>query len=152
MQPECQVIAISAQVLAVAQEELPRAQVPVRIREMYDTAYAWLRDAPVRQTGHNHALYDRCTPLTLRMRVGFPVSGRFTGTDRVKCVELTPGRAAHAVHVGPYAEMHRTYAALHDWCAERGVALTGESWEEYGDWTDDPSKLETGLFLRVAEA
>jgi hypothetical protein len=48
--------------------------------------------------------------------------------------------------------LHRTYAALNTWCSQRALALTGQSWEVYGDWTEDPSKLETGLFLRVDEA
>jgi effector-binding domain-containing protein len=116
---------------------------------LFDIVYGWLRDAPVRQAGHNYAIYDRCTPNTLRVLVGFPVSERFADTDLVKCVELPAGRAAHAVHVGPYSNLHRTYAALNTWCTQRALELTGESWEVYGDWTEDASKLETGLFLRV---
>jgi len=119
---------------------------------MFDIVYAWLRDAPVCHAGHNYALYDQCTPQSLRVQVGFPVSARFADTEQVKCVQLAPGRAAHAVHVGPYAEMHRTYALLHTWCSERALTLTGQSWEVYGDWSEDPSKLETEVFLRVDEA
>ena len=54
--------------------------------------------------------------------------------------------------VDSYANLHRTYAALNSWCSQHALALTGQSWEVYGDWTEDPSKLETGLFLRVNEA
>ena len=151
MQPKCDVVSVSPLLLALTQEELPRSLIPARIRGMFDIVYAWLRDAPVRQAGHNYALYDQCTPQSLRVQVGFPVSGRFADTDLVKCVQLAPGRAAHAVHVGPYADLQRTYAALNTWCSQRTLALTGQSWEVYGDWTEDPSKLETGLFLRVNE-
>ena len=150
MQPKCELVSVSPQLLALTQEELPRSQVPVRIRGMFDIVYVWLRDAPVRQAGHNYALYDQCAPQSLRVRVGFPVSGRFADTELVKCVQFAPGRAAHAVHVGPYAELHRTYAALNAWCSQRSLALTGQSWEVYGDWTEDSSKLETGLFLGIA--
>jgi effector-binding domain-containing protein len=149
---QCEVVSVTPLTLALTQEELPRLQIPVRIRGMFDIVYAWLRDAPVRQAGHNYALYDQCTPLALRVQVGFPVSGRFADTDLVKCVQLAPGRAAHAVHVGPYADLHRTYAILDRWSSQRAIALTGQSWEVYGDWTEDPSRLETGLFLRVDEA
>lgn len=152
MPPTCELVAVSPVLLALTQEEVPRVQIPARIRAMFDVVYTWLRDAPVRQAGHNYALYDRCTPRTLRMRVGFPVSGRFEDTDLVQCVELAPGRAAHAVHVGSYADLHRTYALLNAWCSENALALTGESWEVYGDWTEDASRLETGLFLRVQDA
>lgn len=151
MQPQCEVVSISPLLLAVTQEELPRSQIPVRIRGMFDTVYAWLRDAPIRQAGHNYAVYDQCTPQALRVRVGFPVSAQFTDTDMVKCVQLAPGRAAHAVHIGTYATLHRTYAVLNTWCAQHALALTDQSWEVYGDWTEDPSKLETELFLRINE-
>ena len=151
MQPECDVVPVSPVLLALTQAELPRAQIPVRIRGMFDIVYAWLREAPVRQVGHNYAVYDQCTPQALRVQVGFPVSGRFADTDLVKCVPLAPGRAAHAVHLGPYANLQRTYAALDAWCSEQALALTGQSWEVYGDPTEDPSKLLTGLFLRVNE-
>jgi hypothetical protein len=152
MQPACDIVSVPSLLLALAQEELGRSQIPLRIRGMFDIVYAWRRDAPVRQAGHNYAIYDRCTPQTLRVRVGFPVSGPFADTGLVKCVELAAGRAAHAVHVGPYADLHRTYALLHAWCSERALPLTGQSWEVYRDPTQDPSKLETDLFLRIGEA
>ena len=124
----------------------------MRIRGMFDIVYAWLGASSVRQAGHNYALYDQCTEWSLRVRVGFPVSGPFADTDSVKCKQFAPGQAAHAVHLGSYAQLNRTYAALNAWCATQNLSLTGESWEEYGDWTDDQSKLQTGLFLRIREA
>jgi hypothetical protein len=151
MQPKCDVVSVAPLLLALTQAELPRSQITARIRGMFDLVYAWLRDAPVRQAGHNYALYDQCTPQALRVQVGFPVSERFADTDSVRCVELAPGRAAHAVHVGPFADLHRTYAALHAWCSGQALVLSGQSWEVYGDPTEDPSKLQTGLFLRVKE-
>jgi effector-binding domain-containing protein len=48
--------------------------------------------------------------------------------------------------------MDRTYIRLHAWCRAENLRLTGESWEVYGDWTEDASKLETGLFLRIDAA
>jgi effector-binding domain-containing protein len=152
MQAPCDIVSVSPVLLALTQEEVPRTQIPARIRAMYDIVYAWLREAPVRQAGHNYALYDRCSPQSLRVQVGFPVSARFADTELVKCVELAPGRAARAVHVGPYAEMHRTYAALGAWCSRRALPVAGQSWEVYGDWTEDSSRLETEIFQRLDEA
>jgi len=151
MKPTCEVVSVSPVLLALVEEEVLRSQIPQRIRPMFDIAYAWLRDAPVRQAGHNYAIYDRCTPRSLRVQVGFPVSGEFADTPLVKCVRLAGGRAATAVHVGSYAELHRTYAALDAWCAQQALSPTGQSWEVYGDWNDDPSKVETGIFLRLCD-
>ncbi len=68
----------------------------------------------------------------------------------MKRVTLGAGRAARALHVGPYSELHRTYSELHAWCRREGLRLASQSWEIYGDWQDDPSKLETELYLRLA--
>ena len=152
LKTRCEVVPVSPVLLALTQEEVRRSQISTRIRAMFDIVYTWLRNAPVRQAGHNYALYDQCSPQTLRMRVGVPVSGRFLDTDLVQCVELAPGRAARAVHVGSYSDLHETYAVLNAWCSQNALELTGESWEVYGDWTEDVSRLETGLFLRVQDA
>lgn len=150
MHPTCEVVSVSPVLLALTYEELSRSQIPVRIRALFDIVYGWAQDALVRQAGHNYALYDRCTSQTLRVGVGFPVSGRFVDTDLVKCVELAPGSAAHAVHVGHYSTLNQTYAVLHAWCARHALSLTGQSWEVYGDPSANPLELETGLFLRVS--
>ena len=152
MPPKCEIVAVSPVLLALTQAELARSQIPARIRGMFDVVYAWRRVSSVRQTGHNYALYDQCTLHSLRVQVGFPVSERFADSDVVKCVELAPGRAAHAVHIGPYDQLHSTYAALETWCTQNALVLSGQSWEVYGDWTEDMSKLETSIFLRLSEA
>jgi effector-binding domain-containing protein len=151
MKCECEVVSYAPALLALTAEEMPRSQIPVRIRDMFGLVYTWVASAPVRRTGQNFAVYDQCTDQALRVRAGFPVSEAFTDTERVKCVELPPGRAARAVHVGAYGEMHRTYDALHAWCAEQGLKMSGVSWEVYGDWSDDPSKLTTEIFVRLRE-
>jgi effector-binding domain-containing protein len=104
--PHCSVVIVEPVILALAEEVLPRAQIPSRILALFD----------------------------------------------LKCVALAAGRPAHAVHVGPYGEMDRTYIRLHAWSRAENLRLTGESWEVYGDWTEDASKLETGLFLRIDAA
>ena len=35
--------------------------------------------------------------------------------------------------------------AIHAWRAANNRAFAGKSWEIYGDWSDDPAKLETTI-------
>ena len=144
-----QVVSVEPVLLALTERELDRSEISSKIRSMYDVVYSWLKSAPVKQVGYNYALYDRGAQRDLMVRVGFPVSGSFPDTSSVKCIELAAGRAAHAVHVGPYSELRRTYADLHAWCKREGFQISSQSWEIYGDWQDDPSRLETGLYLRL---
>lgn len=147
MQPSFRIVLVEAVLLAIGEAELDRSQVAGHIRSMFP--YAWLKTASVKQVGHNYAIYERGTHKDLRVRAGFPVSGAFAETQAVKCFTLVAGAAAHAMHVGPYSEFHRTYARLDAWCKEQGLPLSGQSWELYGDWHDDPSKLETGIYYRL---
>lgn len=146
-QPSCRIVPVQAVLLAVGEAELDRSQIAGHIRSMFP--YAWLKTASVTQVGHNYAIYERGTHKDLLVRAGFPVSGTFAETQAVKCFTLAPGKAAHAMHVGSYSELHRTYACLDAWCKAQDLPLSGQSWELYGDWHEDPAKCETGIYYRL---
>ncbi|MEQ1871467.1 MAG: GyrI-like domain-containing protein, partial [Vicinamibacterales bacterium] len=118
-QPSCRIVPVHAVLLAVGEAELDRSQIANQIRSLFP--YGWLKTATVTQVGHNYAIYERGTRKDLLVRAGFPVSGAFADTQSVKCFTLAAGQAAHAVHVGPYSELHRTYARLDAWCKEHGL-------------------------------
>ena len=46
------------------------------------------------------------------------------------------------VHRGPYAKLGAAHEALKQWCASNGRSIGTHSLEIYGDWCDDPDKLE----------
>jgi hypothetical protein len=48
-----------------------------------------------------------------------------------------------AVHIGGYDRLRETHDAIHAWAAAHQRSFGGRSWEIYGDWSDDPCKLET---------
>ena len=51
---------------------------------------------------------------------------------------------------GPYDKMAPTYDAILTYVKENGLEIRGPSWEIYGDWDDDPAKLETEIVFRIA--
>ena len=136
-------------VLAIAQAQLVPSEVSSKILGLFDVVYTWLRTSNAKQVGHNYAVYDQFTKGGMRVRVGFPVSERFPDNELVKCIELEGGRAAHVKHIGPYNKLQAAYDGLTAWCAREGHKTSGESWEVYGDWHDDPSKLVTDIYFRI---
>jgi hypothetical protein len=46
--------------------------------------------------------------------------------------------------------MKTTYDALHAEVKAKGLKLTPLSLEIYGDWSDDPAKVRTDLYLYLA--
>ena len=147
---ECSIAEVNAIVLAVSEIELAQTDIPAKINRQFDIVYQWIKQAPVQQAGHNYALYDRFSNHGMRMRTGFPVSDRFTGTDLVSCLELPAMRTAHARHRGSYARLGETHRALNAWCDSRKLQRKPLSWEVYGDWFDDESKLVTDIYIQIA--
>jgi effector-binding domain-containing protein len=81
----------------------------------------------------------------MQVDFGVEVVRPFERAGDVHATETPAGEVALAVHVGRYDGLGKTHAAIQAWCAEHGRPLAGKSWEVYGDWTDDESKLETTI-------
>jgi hypothetical protein len=130
---------------AVRRTPAPR-DVPTAFRPALDLVWAFLRrQRGLRTDGHNIFLYHHVErpELGLPVDFGVEVTRRFEADGEVQCVETPAGEAAVAVHVGPYGGIPQAHAALHAWCAANGRQIGAHSLEIYGDWSDDPSKLET---------
>jgi hypothetical protein len=108
----------------------------------------YLRTKPGQRTdGHNVFLYHHPARRDMPMDVDFGVEvvRTFEPEGEVRAVETPAGEAAVAVHVGSYDRMKETHDAIHAWSAANKRAFAGKSWEIYGDWSDDPAKLETTI-------
>jgi effector-binding domain-containing protein len=46
-------------------------------------------------------------------------------------------------HIGSYSNLAGAHQAINSWCAAAGRTIGSCSWEIYGDWSDDETKLET---------
>src|SRR5229473_3033938 len=69
--------------------------------------------------------------------------------DQVGVEALPAGLAAETMHRGPYDGLGAAHQAVRRWCASHGHELTGERWEVYGDWHEDPAQLQTRIFYRL---
>ena len=105
--------------------------VPTVLIRLLDSVYAFLKDHPsVRQTGQNVAVYGRAHGW---MEAGVEIGRPFESDDgTIVCTTTPAGRAATAVHRGPYIEMSAAHSAVHEFCHQRGFQLAGPSWEIYG--------------------
>jgi effector-binding domain-containing protein len=132
---------------AVRRTAAPR-EVPTVFRPALDLVWAFLRThESLRAGGHNVFLYHHVDRPESGMPVDFGVEipRRFTAEGEVRCVETPAGEAAATVHRGPYTGLAQAHAAVHAWCAANGRRIGAASLEIYGDWSDDPTKLETTI-------
>jgi effector-binding domain-containing protein len=117
-----------------------------------DEVWAFLRSQQDLGVGHNLFLYhhppDRETPMPIDF--GVQVTRRFGRAGDVRCVEPPAGEIACARHVGPYSGIASAHNAIHAWAASAGRRIGAASWEIYGDWDEDPLKLETTICYLLA--
>jgi effector-binding domain-containing protein len=101
----------------------------------------------LRTDGHNFFLYhhEPAESGFFNVDFGVQVVRPFEPDAEVRCVETPSGETVTTIHRGPYSGFPRAHAAIHRWCRENQRRIGDFSWEIYGDWSDDPDKLETTI-------
>jgi len=145
MRPNVQVEVVSPRLLAAVGREVAPGRAGEVWRPALDQVWAFLRTQPgLRTEGHNIFLYDHPKDgEPMKADFGVEVTREFAASGEVRPVRTPGGEAAVAMHVGPYDGLAEAHRAIHAWAKESGRTLGGRSWEIYGDWNEDPAKLET---------
>ncbi|HEV7572670.1 MAG TPA: GyrI-like domain-containing protein [Thermoanaerobaculia bacterium] len=146
MRPHVQIEVVSPRLLAAVSREVAVGRVRDVWRPALDQVWAFLRtQLGLRTDGHNIFVYH--LPANdgdpIHADFGVEVTGEFARCGEVRPVRTPSGEAAVARHVGPYDDLAEAHSAIHEWSRKSGRALGRTSWEIYGDWNDDPTKLET---------
>ncbi|HKS83098.1 MAG TPA: GyrI-like domain-containing protein [Candidatus Acidoferrales bacterium] len=134
--------------LAAVRRRVKVGEVAAAWRPALDQVWQFLRSQPgLRTDGHNVFLYHHPSRRDEPMEVDFgvEVARDFAPSGEVRPVETPAGEAAVGVHVGPYDRLGAAHDAIHEWSRTSGRKFAGWSWEIYGDWSDDPAKLETTI-------
>lgn len=153
LRPDVQVEVVSPRLVAAVAREVAAGRVAQVWRPALDQVWAFLRSQPgLRTDGHNIFVYHHPVEdgAPMNAEFGVEVTREFTGSGEVRPVFTPGGEAAVVRHVGSYDGLARAHGAIHAWAREGGRALARTSWEIYGDWNDDPAKLETLVMYLLA--
>ena len=144
--PVVSVQTVPARRLAAVRRRVKLGAVGEVWKPALDHVWTFLRAHPdLRSDGHNVFLYHHPRDREAAMDVDFgvEVTRFFAPEGEVVPAETPAGNVAMAVHRGPYDLLPETHDAIHAWRVREGRLFAGLSWEIYGDWSDDPTKLET---------
>lgn len=147
------VTSVESRKLAAVRRQVERGGVGAAWKPALDRVWAFLRAHPdLRSDGHNVFVYHhpRAPELPMDVEFGVEVTRAFEPDGEVVPTTTPAGEVAIAVHVGSYDGIHLAHDAIHEWRAREGRAFAGISWEIYGDWSDDPEKLETTVCYLLA--
>lgn len=137
---------VSPRILAAVSRKVAIGGVGAVWRPALDQVWAFLHTHPgLRTDGHNVFLYHHPAQRGDPMDVDFGVEvvREFGPLGEIKPVKTPAGEVATATHIGLYDRLGQTHDAIHAWAAANDRVFAGKSWEIYGDWNDDPAKLET---------
>ncbi len=138
---------VESQTIAAVREHVTPADIGARFGPALDQVWQFVRGAGL-GTGHNVFLYDDAHPGLIEF--GVQVDTEFADGEVVVCSETPAGTVARTTHVGPYDQLGVAHGAVRAWCRDEGRATAGPFWEVYGDWDDDPAKLETEVCYLLA--
>jgi effector-binding domain-containing protein len=108
--------------------------------------YVQVRAGRVIQSGQNVFVFKDGAQDGVTVEVGVEVSDRFEDVEAVVCSSTPAVAVASTLHSGPYSDLAGAHEAVIRWCQEHGRLRANVWWEVYGDWHEDPARLETGVF------
>ncbi len=129
-------------------------QLPQQLGRGFGAVARYLGEQGEQPAGPPFAAYHNMDMANLDVEIGFPVSRPFPGRGEVQPGEIPGGLLATCLHVGPYSEIGRAYAALTQFVREGGYEATGVAYEWYLNDVSQtpPDKLATliGFTLKAA--
>ncbi len=152
MQYELKIQSVPARQLAVVRRRRKWSELGGNLIPLLDRVYAQVHAGKVIQSGQNVFVYKDGTKDGVTVEVGVEVQDRFKDVDEVVYSSTPSGEVVSALHVGPYSDLGGAYDAVTRWCKEHHRLQANTWWEVYGDWEEDPSKLETEVFYLLQES
>ncbi|HXQ10609.1 MAG TPA: GyrI-like domain-containing protein [Caulobacteraceae bacterium] len=150
MSVDVRIVEVASTPFAAVRAHTDRAGLGKAIVASLDPVYTLLRAREVAGLGHNVVVYPSFTETAIEILAGVQTPSPIAPEGAVVAAETPAGRAATAAYFGPYDQMHSTHAAIQRHLAAQGLR-SDVSWEVYGDWSDDPAKLRTEIYYRIAE-
>ena len=147
---ECRIVTVERRLAAVIKAQVPFREIPAAQRLLRARIAAAVRSLDVGPLGRTFTLWRPPVDGRLDMEPGILVSRGFEPVGEVVPSALPAGRAAHFLLVGSYEGIPGAWQALFAWCAEQRLKLADVNWEIYGEWNDDPAKLETSMHALLA--
>jgi effector-binding domain-containing protein len=126
---------VPEQPIAVVRGRATMANLPAKIRELFDRFYAGFKG----KGGLNIVFYPGDVTDEFEIACGVQL-------EQGGNASTPAGSVATTVYMGPYNQMKPAHEAIHQWVRDNGRQIAGPSWEVYGHWSDDPAKLRTGIY------
>ena len=139
-------VSMPARPVAGVHAQVARGRVAQEFGRYLDQVYAAGRAGEVSLDGQNIFIYRSATPDELTVDFCVGVKAPFNAAGEVIPLETPSGIAAMTTHYGDYGRIGEANAAIIEWCRASDRRRAGPSWEVYGHWDPDATKLRTDIY------
>ena len=132
-----------------------RPELPQKIPALLDMVWQFIRASSVAHNGLSLVLYhyDPADPERFPIHAGVCVIAPFTPVPPIVSIATPAGRVLATTAIGPYQQaIPEAHDALHAYARQHHLPLQGTSWELYGHWNSDESKLQTDIYYLLKHA
>ena len=143
---------VAARPVAAVRAQVRRGRVAQEFGRHLDQVYAAARTGAVHLDGQNIFIYRAATADELTVDFCVGVTASFEAVGVVEPLETPHGAAAMTTHIGEYGRIGEANAAILAWCRAHGRLRAGPSWEVYGHWDADSTKLRTEVYYLLQPA
>jgi Transcriptional regulator, effector-binding domain/component len=139
-------VSVSPRLVAGVHAEVQSGRVGQEFARYLDQVYAAGRAGVVALDGQNVFIYRALDGNVLSVDFCVGAKAPFTAAGPVLPLETPGGVAAMTTHHGDYGKIGDANAAIMEWCRTNNRRRAGPSWEVYGHWDPDVSKLRTDIY------
>jgi effector-binding domain-containing protein len=140
---QVQIVQVASQPTAVVRRRARQQDLSRVVPEACGIVWNVMKAQQVKGAGRHVALY---LDGQINLEVGVELERPFADHGEVVGSSIPAGTVATVAHIGPYQKLGDAHAAIRDWCRANGREFAGPSWEIYGHWTDDVTRLRTDVF------
>ncbi len=148
--PDVHIETVAPRLIAAVRERTSFPTLAQSIRAGLDKVWPQIID----RSGRNVVIYHPSEPTGLgrqfEIETGVEVPEGFVPKAPAYLRHTPGGRVVTGAHIGSYDRMRTTYEAVEAHVRQHGLKLRGASWEVYGHWNEDTSKLRTDIFYPIA--
>jgi effector-binding domain-containing protein len=138
---------VKKQTTLVVKKTVKQTEIAGTLGQIYRKVFQYLAANNIQPASAPVAKY-KIVADGFAMEAGVVVPEGTKGEGDLVVGELPAGKAAFAVHIGPYEKLPETYKALDAWLAAKGLKSSGIAWEIYisPDQTK-PDEIKTECYL-----
>ncbi len=126
---------------------------PVILPKSLDAVAQYICDLGQQPTGAPGVAYYSSDPEMQHkdIEIGYPVAQELPGQGNIQFSEMSGGKAATCLYVGPYTQLPSAYEAFMQWMQAQGYEATGVCYEVYLNDPEQtpPEALETQIVFLI---